>query len=168
MRDAETWVKLNKNLLEWRWYKDVNTKAVFIHLLLTANYKDLDFENETIHRGELATSMGRLAESVGITYDQARTALKHLESTQEVTIKRRPKYLVISITNYDRYQGSPNQIPIKSQSNPNQIPTSKEYKNKRNKEYNPPISPLEEDEEFQRQRRILWGDWRPKDDKRGS
>ena len=133
MREPTTWIKLDRNILEWGWYKDPNTKSVFLHLLLTANVEDKVFKGETIHRGEVATSIGSIAESVGISYDQTRTALKHLKDTTEITSKTMPKYLVISIVNYDRYQGRPTQIPRKSQANPKQIPTTKEYKNK---EYN--------------------------------
>ena len=124
------WIKLNRKILDWGWYKDVNTKAIFLHLLLTANTEDKEFKGEVIHRGEVATSIGNLAKSVGITYDQARTALSHLKQTTEITSKQMPKYLVISITNYERYQDRPKQIPSKSQANPKQIPTTKEYKNK--------------------------------------
>lgn len=124
------WIKLNKKILDWGWYKDVNTKAVFLHLLITANYEDKVFKGDVIHRGEVATSIGNLAKSVGITYDQARTALEHLKDTKEITITRRSKHLVISIVNYAKYQDRPKQIPNKSQSNPNQIPMTKEYKNK--------------------------------------
>ena len=129
-REPTTWIKLDRNILEWGWYKDPNTKAVFLHLLLSANVEDRVFKGETIHRGELATSIGNIAESVGITYDQARTALKHLKSTTEITTKTKPRHIVITVVNYNKYQGRPKQIPSKSQANPKQIPTTKEYKNK--------------------------------------
>ena len=38
------WIKLYSKFLEWEWYTDVNTKAVFIHLLLTANYEQKKME----------------------------------------------------------------------------------------------------------------------------
>lgn len=129
-REPTTWIKLDRNILEWGWYKDPNTKAVFLHLLLSANVEDRVFKGETIHRGELATSIGNIAESVGITYDQARTALKHLKCTTEITSRTKPKYLVITVVNYNKYQGRPTKTPSKSQANPKQIPTTKEYKNK--------------------------------------
>lgn len=132
MAEQTTWVKIDRNILNWRWYQDTNTKVVFLHLLITANVGDHDFRKDTIHRGELATSISHIAKAVGITYDQARTALTHLKDTNEITITRRPQYLVISITNYDKYQARPKQIPRKSQTNPNQIPIIKEYKEDKN------------------------------------
>lgn len=133
---TETWIKLNRKIIEWGWYKDPNTKAVFLHLLLTANIKDKEFLGVMIPRGSVATSIGNLADDVGITYDQARTALNHLKETNEVTITRRPKCLVISIVNYARYQDRPNHFPIKNgedsvkkcdedENRPNQIPITK-------------------------------------------
>lgn len=132
MADKTTFIKLDRNIIHWGWYKDGNTFRVFVHLLLTANVKPGKFMKDTIPRGSLATSIGHIAKTVGITYDQARTALTHLKDTNEITITRRPKYLVISITNYNKYQDKPTQNPSKSQTNPKQIPTIKEGKEEKN------------------------------------
>lgn len=32
-------IALHRSLLKWEWYTDENTKALFIHLLLTVNYE---------------------------------------------------------------------------------------------------------------------------------
>lgn len=32
-------VKLSRKMLNWEWYTDVNTKTLFIHCLLRANWK---------------------------------------------------------------------------------------------------------------------------------
>ena len=34
------WIKLHRNLLDWEWYSDIKVCRVFLHLLLTANFKD--------------------------------------------------------------------------------------------------------------------------------
>lgn len=132
MADKTTFIKLDRNIIHWGWYKDSNTKGVFLHLLLTANIKPGKFMKDTIPRGSLATSIGHIAKSVGITYSQARTALAHLKDTNEIAITKRPKYLVISITNYNKYQDKPTQNASKSQANPNQIATIKEGKEEKN------------------------------------
>ena len=134
--NPSTWIKLDRNILRWRWYKDANTFRVFIHLLLNANIEDCDFMNITVHRGEIATSHGKIAESLGISIQNTRTALKHLESTQELTVTRYPKFIVISIVNYDVYQKANRQLTGNLQSTNNQLTTIKEYKNKRIKEKN--------------------------------
>ena len=134
MAEQTTWIKIDRNIERWRWYQDANTMRVFLHLLLHANVSDHEFRTETIHRGELATSIGSISAALKLTYDQTRTALTHLKDTNEITSRTRPKYLVISITNYDKYQARPTEIPSKSQPNPKQIPsTSQQSKNIKNK-----------------------------------
>lgn len=132
MAKQTTWIKIDRNILNWRWYKDRNTKDVFLHLLLTANIEDRDFQLDTIHRGEVATSIGHLAESLGISYKETRTALKHLEEGKEVAIRRRPKYLVISILKYNEYQAKGTQRANEGQTKGNQRATIKEYKEVKN------------------------------------
>lgn len=104
MAEKTTWIKLDRNILQWQWYKDHNTKEVFIHLLLKANVKPHGFMGVTIGRGELATSINSLAAETGLSLKNVRTALKHLEATGEVAIKRHSRFSVISILSYDRYQ----------------------------------------------------------------
>ena len=134
-REPSSWIKLNRNIVGWRWYQDANTFRVFVHLLLSANVSDNDFKTETIHRGELATSIGHISADLGITYNQTRTALEHLKQTNEITTKTMPKYLVISITNYDKYQSNHTENPAKTQASHKQTTSkSQQYKNIRNKE----------------------------------
>ena len=104
MANKTTFVKLDRNILGWRWYKDQNTKALFIHLLLKANIRPHGFRTVTINRGELATSYASLAAETGLSIQNVRTALAHLETTGEVTRKQHSKFVVISIPQYDLYQ----------------------------------------------------------------
>lgn len=128
-------IKLDRKLLEWRWITQPNTLAVWIWLLLNANWEDKDFLNITIRRGSLATSYAKIGDAVGITPRQSRTALEHLKETKEVSITRHSKFLEITINNYDRYQQRVTEKSIKSQSKVNQMSTTKELKKGRNKEY---------------------------------
>lgn len=104
MAEKTTFIKIDRNILNWGWYKDVNTKAVFLHLLLTANIKPHMFMGVEIGRGEVATSLNSLAENLGISIRSVRTAISHLEATGEVTIKRHPRFSVFSMPNWDLYQ----------------------------------------------------------------
>ena len=36
-------IKVHRRMIEWGWYSDPNTKALFLHLLLTATYKDAEY-----------------------------------------------------------------------------------------------------------------------------
>lgn len=99
-------IKIDRNIVNWRWYGDANTMRVFIHLLLTANYEDKPFERLIIQRGEVATSYEAIAKKLNLSVRNVRTALNHLKSTGEVTSKSYSKFQVITIVNYDSYQNS--------------------------------------------------------------
>ena len=133
MADKSTFIKLDRNITKWRWYKNANTFRVFIHLLIEANVVPYEFENITIKRGELATSYDKIANTLNLTNQQVRTAIQHLKSTGEITVKRYPKFQVISIVGYNYYQ---DKSTVNQQSNNSQITVNQQqYKNiKNNKE----------------------------------
>lgn len=100
------YVKISRKITEWEWYKDINTKTLFFHLLLKANWKPGRFQGVDVPRGSLATSLQNLSLETGLTIRGVRTALKHLEMTGEVTVKRQAKFSVVTIKNYAHYQES--------------------------------------------------------------
>lgn len=104
MARPTTYIKLDRNILKWGWYTDSNTKAVFIHFLLSANIKDTTWSGETIRRGQLVASREKLAKILGLTVNQIRTAIEHLKSTGEITVEWRNRYTIITIVKYDVYQ----------------------------------------------------------------
>lgn len=104
MPEKSTFIKLNRKILKWRWYQDANTYRVFVHLLLTANVTDRDFEQVTVKRGQLVTSVAHISRDLKISVKSVRTALEHLKSTNEVAIQTTPKYSIITINNYNEYQ----------------------------------------------------------------
>lgn len=116
-------IQINRSILEWEWYKDINTKVLFFHCLLKANWKEGKFKGNVIERGSFVSSIGSLASELDMTNDEIRTALKHLEKTGELTKQTTNKYTVFTVVNYDLYQNVPKQTPSESQANPNQIPT---------------------------------------------
>ena len=99
-----TFIKLSRKIQSWRWYQDANTMRVFVHILLNANVYDHDFENITVKRGQWVTSVNKISEQLNISTRSIRTALNHLKSTNEVTIKTTPKYSIITVKNYNQYQ----------------------------------------------------------------
>lgn len=139
-----TFIKLDRSITRWRWFQDRNTLQLWLYILINANVTDRDFMKITIHRGQMATSHQSLSDATGLTVNQVRTALEHLSSTGEITIRRRPKFLVISVVNYDLYQGwsqsDHNQTTIRSQSDHEQITvrpqTSHEQITDKSQQYN--------------------------------
>ncbi len=104
--EPSTFVKVDRNIINWRWFHKPNTMLVWLWLILSANIEDHDFMNETIHRGEVATSRKSISAATGLSEREVRTALEHLKSTGEIAVRVRSKYQVITILCYEKYQGS--------------------------------------------------------------
>lgn len=98
------YIKLYRSLLNWEWYDDINTKTVFLHLLLTVNIAKRQWHGISVPCGGRVSSYAVLAEETKLTERQVRTAIKHLETTGEVTRYKYHKFTVFAINNYDKYQ----------------------------------------------------------------
>lgn len=134
MAEKSTFIKLDRNIQEWRWFKDGNTFRVFIYLLLNANVKKNGFKGIDINRGQLATSHKSIAEKLGLTEMQVRVAIKHLKLTGEITSQIHHDFSLYTVVNYELYQGTiTGNITGKQQASNKQI-TSKQqrYKNVKN------------------------------------
>lgn len=99
-------IKLSRKILDWEWYTDEHTKTLFIHCLLRANWKKGSFRGVSVKRGEFITSLQNLAIETGLTVKEVRTALKHLESTEEIKVEKLKFGRLIVIVNYDLYQNN--------------------------------------------------------------
>ncbi len=103
------YIKIDRKILDWEWYRNINTKIVFLHLLLKANWSDEKSEGNMIPRGSLRTSTKNISIETGLTENEVRTAVKHLKSTGEITSKGTNKFTVFTIKNYDYYQSDDEQ-----------------------------------------------------------
>ncbi len=95
---------LDRKMINWGWYQDINTKTLFLHCLFKANWKEGEFQKIKIPRGSFITSLSKLSEETCLSVSNVRTSLKHLISTNEITSKSYSKFRVITINNYDNYQ----------------------------------------------------------------
>lgn len=135
MSDQLGWIKIHRSILDWEWYKDINTKILFLHLLLKANHKEKKYQGFLIKRGQLLTGRSQLSNELGLTERQIRTSLTKLKTTSEVTIETNTKGSVITIVNYDSYQIVEDERPATSPQSDHGTTTNKNNKNIRNKEY---------------------------------
>lgn len=125
------YILLHRKLVNWEWYKNVNTKILFLHLLLTVNYEDKKFEGLVVKRGSRIASKITLAKECGLTEQSIKTAIKHLKSTGELTTEltngQHGRCTVFTVVNYDAYQAyqpteQPNNQPTSNQSLTNAQP----------------------------------------------
>ena len=170
-------IKIDRKILKWEWWSDINTCRLFLYMLIVAYWKSGNYKGKNIPRGSFPSSLSELSKETGLTENEVRTAIKHLKSTGEITSKSHSKFTVFTVKNYDLYQSdnkqnyneSTGEITSKSQSINEQITSKsqavnelltstilKEDKNERIKEVKKenkkedntlPLSPSQEEED---------------------
>lgn len=153
------YIKLFRKMISWEWYTDINTCHLFMHCLICANWKAGSWRGINYSRGQFITSIKSLSEETGLSFQQVRTALEHLISTNDVTSHTIAGKRVITVVNYDMYQSEQQANPQasnkknnkqnRSSSTTNQQTIQQEdnnsirniKNNKEDKEYNTPSSP---------------------------
>ena len=138
---------LDRKLLEWRYQDSPTAFAIWIHILLMANWKDGYFLGEMIPRGSLATSYAHLAAEVGVDPSTLRTWLDRFEKAGMIERKSTNRYTIIKVLNYSTFQDlpvegypqrTPQQIP---QRVPQQTPHNRTKKQEEQSNNNSPLTP---------------------------
>lgn len=102
-------IKIDRKILNWEWYNDYRMVHLFLHLLLKANWADCNWRGQTIHRGQLMTSLAKLSGNTGLSVSQIRTCLKKLQNTGEIANEMTNSNTLITICKYDVYQSEKKQ-----------------------------------------------------------
>lgn len=110
-------ITLHRNLLDWEWYSDINTKTLFIHCLLKANWEDKNWRGIDIKRGSFVTSYDALSKETKLTIQQIRTSIFKLTKTQEINIQTTNKFTLLSVVKYEDYQSLEIKSTHKQQTN---------------------------------------------------
>lgn len=144
LREAMTGhIRLSRDIVNWEWMDDSQTFHVFMFLLLNANFKDSSYHGYPIKRGDVIIGRKKIAEKLHLTERSVRTALNHLKSTNEVTIKTTNKFSVVTICNFESWQDYPllndqqndqqsvTQATSNRPASDQQVTTSEEYKKER-------------------------------------
>ena len=116
-------IKIDRKILKWEWWSDINTFRLFFYMLVSAYWKDGNYKGVEIKRGSFPSSISELSRETNLSTMEIRTALKHLQSTGEVTTnqqatnkqdntnltsnltsKKTNKFTVFTVVNYDLYQ----------------------------------------------------------------
>lgn len=94
------YLKLWRSLLTWRWYRDTTITRLFVHLILTVNYR----AEQGIASGERLTSLAQLCAETGLTTQQVRTALDKLAGTGDIVMRSTKLGRAISLRRWDYWQ----------------------------------------------------------------
>lgn len=110
-------IVLHRKILDWEWYRNTNVFTVFLHLLLTVNFEDKNWEGIVVKRGQIVTSYdhlsyelsynrrtGRCPSKRNFTVMMVRSALNKLKLTGEITSHSTNNYTIITVNNYSEYQ----------------------------------------------------------------
>ena len=98
------YVKIYRSMLNWEWFKDINTTHLFIYCLIKANFQEKNYQGIKINRGQFMTSYDKMCAETGLSKSKIRTAIKHLILTQELTQTSHKQYSIITVNNYNDYQ----------------------------------------------------------------
>lgn len=109
------YIKLYRSFKKWEWYDDTNTVRIFLHLMLSVSIKDSKWQGITIKRGEIVTSIQKLALETKLTQKQVRTAINHLERAGSLARSKYPKFTVFTLLNFDKFQQRASKTASKGQ-----------------------------------------------------
>lgn len=123
---SENWIKLHRQILNWEWYSDTNTFRVFMHCLLMAQRDDYKYRGVQLKAGQFTTGIFEMADILGLSNQQVRTALKKLEKSGEINKQSTSQYSIITVNNWNLYQQVNKRITNEQQTNNKRITTKQE------------------------------------------
>ena len=103
------YVKLYRSFLEWEWYDDEACVRLFIHLLMVANWRESRWHGQVLPAGSKIISQVEMAAALGWTRQKMGRTLDKLRLTGEVTTEAGSKWTLVTLVNWDKYQGQEEQ-----------------------------------------------------------
>lgn len=125
-------ISIHRKMLDWEWFKDINTCYLFYYFLLKANWTDGKFRGISVNRGSFITSLQHISVETGLSIQQIRTSIEKLKVTNEITCKATNKYTLISVVKYNDYQDSFEKINKQNNTQSNKRATNKNGLHKKN------------------------------------
>jgi len=102
------WVKIHRKLIEKGFYKKSQYVHLWLHLLLSANHKPVEYMTNghtiLIKEGQLLTGREQLSASTGIPETTIERILKMLENEHQIGQQKTTKYRLITILHWKEYQ----------------------------------------------------------------
>lgn len=94
-------IQLNRDILNWQWYGDIYTARLFLHLLLTANYEECEWQGITVKTGQRVVSTQALSEETGIPKTTVHRILDKLLKSGEIERERNGLITIITLKKYN-------------------------------------------------------------------
>jgi hypothetical protein len=141
MRDqgkAEGYVKLWRMIMDdGRIFKDSETFHLGAYCIMKANFKrvEIPFNRQllVLERGQFVSGRNQISRDTGISEKRVRSRLEFLENIGFLARKRASRFTIITVENYDYYQGSDsNEGPEIGPTKGQQRATDKKYKKEKN------------------------------------
>lgn len=119
--NREGYIRIHRSLLDWEWYGDEAVTVLFLHLLLTVNWKQGNFRGNSVPPGTVVTSLDKLADTFGWSRGKLRRTLAKLKQTGEATTKTANHWTAVTLINWAKYQnnGQPTDQPTDQQTTNN-------------------------------------------------
>lgn len=100
-------ILINRSIFDWEWWGDIYVTHFFIGLILLANHEDKMVRGIKVKRGQCLTSVSKLESFLLLNHNCILNCIKKLKSSGEILDDVKPnKYRIITIVNYDKFQGS--------------------------------------------------------------
>jgi len=126
------WIKLHRDVLNWEWLSEPKTFSFFIYCLIKASHKDFEYRGKQIPKGGFWFGLKVASVETGLSIQSIRTCIKRLKSTNEITVKVSTQGSVITINNWNKYQGKDCVITNEQQTSNKRSTTYKNVKNVKN------------------------------------
>lgn len=94
---------LDKDFVDFEWYRNANTKAIYIHFLLNASVKERRYEGKLLPKYSFVSSVSKIAEACGISIKAVKIAIEHLEKSGHIRKKSGNKYTIFTVNSYEDY-----------------------------------------------------------------
>lgn len=134
---AEGWVKLHRSMLDSPIFSNAELLRLWVYLLMHAAHTEADIMvgNQMIHLkpGQLVTGRKKISRDLGLDESKIRRLINKLELAENVTITPTNKFTLVTIANWDFFQGREEKATSKTAdnrpTNDQQMTTNKNEKN---------------------------------------
>ena len=143
-----TFITLHRKIINSACFDDAELLKVWIWCLVRANHKDREIVHAgqviKLKRGDFITGRFEATKELKITTMKFRGRIALLEQLGQITRKVTNKYTIISVVNYDYYQGKDKKVTNKQPTNNQQTTTDNNVNNVNNKLSETSSLPLKE------------------------